>query len=52
VLFRSDTAIGSYPRFDGESYTTQILVRSRSEEAADAAIAAVAELFEELGKGK
>ena len=45
-----ETAIGSYPRFDGENYTTQILVRSRSEDAADAAISAIAQLFEELGK--
>lgn len=47
-----ETAIGSYPRFDGESYTTQILVRSRSEDAAIAAITAIAQLFDELGKGR
>ena len=43
-----ETAIGSYPRFDGKTYSTQILVRSRNEDAADAAIKAIAELFEEL----
>ncbi|MBL4597648.1 MAG: competence/damage-inducible protein A [Rhizobiaceae bacterium] len=43
-----ETAIGSYPRFDGKTYSTQILVRSRDEDAANAAIKAIAELFEEL----
>ncbi len=33
-----DTAIGSYPRFDGKIYSTQIIVRSRNTAAIDAAV--------------
>ncbi|MEM9105857.1 MAG: competence/damage-inducible protein A [Pseudomonadota bacterium] len=36
-----DTVIGSYPKFDGESYSTQIVVRSRDVEAIDRAVEAV-----------
>ncbi len=32
-----DTVIGSYPRFDGETYSTQIVVRGRDRPAIDAA---------------
>ncbi|MCF6320673.1 MAG: molybdopterin-binding protein [Rhizobiaceae bacterium] len=33
-----DSSIGSYPRFDGNRYSTQIVVRARSQEALDAAV--------------
>ena len=36
-----DTAIGSYPRFDGQRYTTELVVRSREAAAMDAAAAAI-----------
>ena len=36
-----DTVIGSYPKFDGETYSTQIVVRSRDVEAIDRAVEAV-----------
>jgi molybdenum cofactor synthesis domain-containing protein len=32
-----ETAIGSYPRFDGERYTTQIVIRFRDEQSGNAA---------------
>lgn len=35
------TVIGSYPRFDGETYSTQIIVRGRDRPAIDAAAADV-----------
>ncbi|MCP4317467.1 MAG: competence/damage-inducible protein A [Hyphomicrobiales bacterium] len=43
-----DTVIGSYPRFDGENYSTQIVVRSRDEEAIDRAVEAVNSLLVEI----
>ena len=33
-----ETSIGSYPKFDGKHYSTQIVVRSRDQEAIDSAI--------------
>ena len=36
-----DTVIGSYPKFDGENFSTQIVVRSRDEAAIDRAVEAV-----------
>ncbi len=39
------TAIGSYPRFNGTDYSTQIVIRSRDETALDAAEAAVREML-------
>jgi len=36
-----DTVIGSYPKFDGENFSTQIVVRSRDETAIDRAVEAV-----------
>lgn len=32
-----DTSIGSYPKFDGKAYSTQIVIRSRNQGAIDAA---------------
>ena len=43
-----DTVIGSYPRFDGESYSTQIVVRSRNEAAIDAAVADVTAMLDRI----
>ena len=36
-----ETSIGSYPKFDGKSYSTQIVVRGRDQNAIDRAAAAV-----------
>ena len=43
-----DTAIGSYPRFDGKSYSTQIVIRGRSEAAVLAAEQAVRDMLDSL----
>lgn len=43
-----DTVIGSYPRFDGENYSTQIVVRSRDLEAIDRAVEAVNAMLAEI----
>jgi molybdopterin-biosynthesis enzyme MoeA-like protein len=43
-----DTAIGSYPRYDGKVYSNQIVIRSRSESAIAAAAADVESMFEEF----
>ena len=42
------TAIGSYPRFDGKIYSTQIVIRSRDEAAIDAAALDVHAMLDEL----
>ena len=42
------TSIGSYPKFSGETFHTELVVRSRDEAALDAATAAVAAMIEEL----
>jgi len=41
-----ETAIGSYPRFDGERYTTELVVRSRDEAALEAARAEIEAMIE------
>ena len=43
-----ETAIGSYPRFDGKNYSVQIVVRARSQEAINAAVADVEAMLAEL----
>lgn len=43
-----ETAIGSYPRFDGKSYSVQIIVRSRESHKIDAAIVDIEAMLEEL----
>ena len=43
-----DTAIGSYPRFDGKSYSTQIVIRGRDEAVVLAAEKAVQAMVEKL----
>jgi molybdenum cofactor synthesis domain-containing protein len=42
-------AIGSYPRFDGKSYSTQIVVRGRKTEAVDLACREIRKMLSELG---
>lgn len=42
------TAIGSYPRFDGKRYSTQIIIRSRDEAAIEAAANDVLALLGQL----
>jgi molybdenum cofactor synthesis domain-containing protein len=44
------TSIGSYPRFDGRKFSTEIVVRARDEKAVDAAAAAVAAMIAALDK--
>jgi molybdopterin-biosynthesis enzyme MoeA-like protein len=41
-----DTVIGSYPKFDGKTYSTDLVIRARSEAALEAAAAAVAAMVE------
>jgi molybdenum cofactor synthesis domain-containing protein len=43
-----DTAIGSYPRFDGQDYSTEIVVRGRDAEKVEAAAADVRAMIEEI----
>lgn len=43
-----DTAIGSYPRFDGTSHSVQIVIRARSQAAIDAAASDVMSMFADL----
>lgn len=43
-----ETAIGSYPKFDGHRYTTELVVRSRNEAARDAAAMDIRAMIEEL----
>ncbi|MDO6963126.1 competence/damage-inducible protein A [Rhizobium alvei] len=43
-----DTVIGSYPKFDGKVYSTDIVIRSRQESDLDAAAAAVETMLTEV----
>ncbi|WP_137156278.1 competence/damage-inducible protein A [Rhizobium sp. FKL33] len=43
-----ETVIGSYPKFDGQRYSTDIVVRARTEEALDAAVAALEVMLAEV----
>lgn len=47
-----DTVIGSYPRFDGENHSTQIVVRSRDTDAIDRAVEAVNAMLSQIAQGK
>ena len=47
-----DTNIGSYPRFDGKSFSTEIVVRGRDAEAVAAAAAAVEVMLAEVAMAK
>ncbi|MGB7334965.1 MAG: competence/damage-inducible protein A [Salaquimonas sp.] len=44
------TAIGSYPKFDGKIYSTQIVIRSRNQSAIDAAASDVKQMLADLAK--
>jgi len=46
-----ETIIGSYPKFEGKSFWTEIVIRSRSEETLHAAKAAVEEMLDSLSQG-
>lgn len=45
-----DTSIGSYPKFDGKTFSTEIVVRARDEAVLAAAIAAVEAMLEAVQK--
>jgi molybdopterin-biosynthesis enzyme MoeA-like protein len=45
-----DTSIGSYPRFDGKKFSTEIVVRARAEGPMDAAAEAVIAMIAELDR--
>ena len=47
-----DTSIGSYPRYVGEKFSTEIVVRARDEATLDAAIADVAAMIEAVALAK
>ncbi|MEC5383907.1 hypothetical protein VSX64_24695 [Aurantimonas sp. C2-6-R+9] len=44
-------AIGSYPKFDGNTYSTEIVVRSRDRAALDAAATAVQAMLGKMESG-
>lgn len=46
----TETIIGSYPKYDGDRFWTEIVVRSRSKESLDAAAEAVQEMLDSLGQ--
>ncbi|MCY6380536.1 competence/damage-inducible protein A [Hoeflea prorocentri] len=45
-----DTVIGSYPKFDGKNYSTQIVVRSRDTQAIQRAVKAVNAMLVEIAE--
>jgi molybdenum cofactor synthesis domain-containing protein len=45
-----DTSIGSYPRFDGKKFSTEIVVRARAEGPMDAAAESVIAMIAELDR--
>jgi molybdenum cofactor synthesis domain-containing protein len=47
-----DTSIGSYPRYTGQSFSTEIVVRARAEAPMQAAAAAVREMIEAIRLSK
>lgn len=47
-----DTSIGSYPKFDGQSFSTEVVIRARKQEALDAAEAAVRSMLQEVAAAK
>ena len=44
-----DTMIGSYPRYDDDRYTTQIVVRSRDQQHIDAAVKDIEAMLSKIG---
>jgi molybdopterin-biosynthesis enzyme MoeA-like protein len=47
-----DTVIGSYPKFDGQTFSTDLVIRARSEGVLDAAEAAVRAMLDEVAAVK
>lgn len=47
-----ETSIGSYPRYDGKKFSTEIVVRARDVAAVDAAAQDVAAMIESIGREK
>ncbi len=47
-----DTSIGSYPKFDGQTFSTEIVVRAREAALIDAAIAEVEVMLAEIAARK
>lgn len=43
-----DTSIGSYPKYDGQRFSTELVVRARDAEALDAAAAAISAMIRDL----
>ncbi len=43
-----ETSIGSYPKFDGTTFSTDIVVRARTQEAADLAVQAVKAMLDQV----
>lgn len=48
----AETSIGSYPKFDGQSFSTEIVVRARDEATLDAAVQAVQDMLTAIGESK
>ncbi|CDZ39006.1 competence/damage-inducible protein A [Neorhizobium galegae] len=46
------TSIGSYPKYDGQRFSTEIVVRARDAQVLDAAAQAVAEMIAGIGRAK
>lgn len=46
------TSIGSYPKYDGKAFSTEIVIRARDEEACRLAAAAVEEMIEVISQKK
>lgn len=47
-----DTSIGSYPRYDGKAFSTEIVVRARDEKACETAARAVEAMIDEIRRYK
>lgn len=47
-----DTSIGSYPRYDGKAFSTEIVIRARDEQACDEAARAVEAMITEIRRHK
>ena len=43
-----ETSIGSYPKFDGKTFSTHVVIRGREPEKIEAAVASVHEMIEQL----
>ncbi|RWX78312.1 competence/damage-inducible protein A [Neorhizobium lilium] len=47
-----NTSIGSYPKYDGQRFSTEIVVRARDQQALDAAAEAVVEMIAGIDRAK